>query len=209
MLSTRSRSLKAPRRQGCSDAPGPRQLLDSEVSASSSGRWRSRVPTDGLPTGRRPAIPGWRAPRVEDGLHAIGSSADLLVLPDPDHQPPGNTQPLVCVAVAGDVACELGGPPVLVRLRVCRMYRASMPEAAVDEHCDSRAGEGNVGAPPTQSIDVEPVVDTEPPTAAVEFPAQSPLRRGARACLPRHASADVRTARLHGHAPYDYGGSFP
>lgn len=78
-------------------------------------------------------------------VNPIGRGDRVLVLPHPDHRPPGISQACVGVPVTGDVVSELVGPPSGVVLRPGGVYRTGVPEAAVDVDGHARPGEEQVG----------------------------------------------------------------
>lgn len=59
------------------------------------------------------------------------------MLPDPNHSPSGVPKACGLTSVAVLVLREFGQPVVLVGLRVGRMLRTPMPEAAIDKYGDS------------------------------------------------------------------------
>jgi len=70
----------------------------------------------------------------------------IVVFPEPEDLPTGGYQPCICIAVPRDVRRQLPSPPRGVHLGVGCVDRAPMPEAAVDEHRDTRRDEREVGA---------------------------------------------------------------
>lgn len=81
----------------------------------------------------------------------------------------------VGLAVPNDVAGELGRPPLGVGGRGSLVFRAAVPEAAVDEHGDHGAGEQDVRATTRQAG--QRVIDAVAEPERVEFATQEQLRR--------------------------------
>lgn len=108
----------------------------------------------------------------------------VLVLPHAKHGPSEGAEMAVCVTVPLDVARELGTPPRGVRSGRCLVLRASVPEAAVDEDRDLRAGEQDIR--PTSRHAWQGVVDSVPEPQPMKLPTQEQLRLGVAGRLPRH-----------------------
>jgi hypothetical protein len=88
------------------------------------------------------------------------------MLPEPHHPPTSIGEPAVRVGVAGDVACDLSWPVVGVRAeRPSAVFRAAVPEAAVDEDRDALACEHDVRASTQCGLRVE--IDAEAPAMRV------------------------------------------
>lgn len=111
-------------------------------------------------------------------------SGGLLVLPD-DYNPPAQLrQANVRVLVTGLVGLELGLPPRCVRLRGSPVYRASMPEARVNEHCDPRPGEHDVDL--SSRTGEEPLVQSVPEPTRMELTPKLHLSAGVAPALTLH-----------------------
>lgn len=83
----------------------------------------------------------------------------VFVLPEAKHLPPHFGEISVSLAVARDVAGQLRGPPVRIRLRSSFVVRTAVPKASVDKDDDSSPDEGEVRAPTRKADDsqVDPV----------------------------------------------------
>jgi hypothetical protein len=68
------------------------------------------------------------------------------MLPETEHRPPNPFQARVSVPVTLYVRLDFVPPPLGVRLRPSSVLRAAMPETAIDENCDARAHECQIGA---------------------------------------------------------------
>lgn len=86
---------------------------------------------------------------AEDGLdRSLGDFGRRFVLPRAQAQPSGLCQASIGVVVARPVARDFAGPVLAVRFGAARAVdRASVPEAAVDEHSDFRWSENEVRSP--------------------------------------------------------------
>ena len=76
--------------------------------------------------------------------HAVSRFVGIVVLPNPHAQPPRNGQQRVRLAIAFHVPFKLIAPIVLVGPGLSPVLRAPVPEAPVDEDCDSRATEDKI-----------------------------------------------------------------
>lgn len=70
------------------------------------------------------------------------------MFPESQHPPPCVIETQGCLAIALDIATELGKPIVAVAFWVGRVNRAAVPEASVDVDGDTHTGEDDVGAMP-------------------------------------------------------------
>ncbi len=137
------------------DGPAPDRLAEPSIN---HGRSRSSP----LPYG---------------SLDDVRALDHCLVLPEPDDIPTCGPKGRVDGAVTLNVASELRLPVVEVDLRLPSVLRASVPEAAIDEHCDSLSLEGDVGANPSApGFDREVHPEPEPPS--VQFAAERELGLG-------------------------------
>ena len=66
------------------------------------------------------------------------------MLPNPDDLPSRGAQELISFLVPGSISLDLGGPVGLVGLGCNVVLRASMPEAAVQKHCNAGALEHEI-----------------------------------------------------------------
>lgn len=66
------------------------------------------------------------------------------MLPYPDDMPSSFSQSAGLLAISDPVLFKLWQPIGLIALRVCCMFRAPMPEAAIDENGDLGVGEDDV-----------------------------------------------------------------
>lgn len=96
------------------------------------------------------------------GLDPIGGRTRRLVFPHVQDAPPQAGERGVLGSVAGNVAVELGTPPIPVVARQRAVVGAAVPEASVDEDRDFRSGECKVWATGKPWV-----VHTEPQAAAV------------------------------------------
>lgn len=94
----------------------------------------------------------------------------VLVLPDVDGGPAQFLQFAVRAPIPSDVRIQFFGPPFPVILRRSAMIGAAMPEAAIDEDGDARAGERDV-RPARKRLEVGSVAHA----ALVKFPPKRPL----------------------------------
>jgi hypothetical protein len=70
-----------------------------------------------------------------------------LTFPDYEHFPPGGAEPLRVLPVAPFVSAYLRQPVIAVRLRfsaAISALRAAVPEAAMDKHAHSPAGQNQI-----------------------------------------------------------------
>lgn len=134
------------------------------------------------------------APQLLDPVCGRGHA---LVFPDVDGFPPELDEFRVLSPIPPLIGSELLPPPVGVVLGRDAMVGTSMPEATVDEHGDSCAGERQVGraGEPTEP-------DAVPESSPVELPSESQLWTGIPA---RHASelAAHRIGQGSGSATHD------
>jgi hypothetical protein len=92
------------------------------------------------------SLAGLRVPYDrDDGGHRV---ADRHMLPEPHHGPAGVRERRVGGAVPLDVLRELGRPVPFVVLRLGAVFRARVPETAINEHRDLPGGERYVRANP-------------------------------------------------------------
>lgn len=68
----------------------------------------------------------------------------ILMLPDPDHPPAERPQRVVVLPIATAIRVKLVYPEGRIRRGHMAMFGACVPEAAVNEHGDSRSGENDV-----------------------------------------------------------------
>ena len=110
----------------------------------------------------------------------------LNVLPVPQHPPTSCAQFRVCGPIPLDILPEFGNPIVLIGLRNRPMFRATMPEAAIHEHCYPEPGERDVGADclPMGHGDRVVLPESEPPP--MQEGAQHYLRLRVRSAIAAH-----------------------
>ncbi len=77
---------------------------------------------------------------LNGGLDGVGGDRRILVLPEAEHRPPHLFELGVGRPDPGLVRRQLGHPPGSVRVGDRPVYRAGVPEAAVDEDDDLEAG---------------------------------------------------------------------
>ena len=95
---------------------------------------------------------------------SIGGLCGILVLPDADDLPPEIVKTLVGVSVPFNVLPDFPSPPFDIGLWPRPMDRAIVPEASIDEDCQTSTRKDDVGR--TRTAGKQPTLDTE---------AQSPL----------------------------------
>jgi len=140
---------------------------------------------------------------LDPGRRLLG----VLMLPDAHHGPPGLGEAPIGIVVAQNVAGELRYPVPGIRLRRRPVFRAGVPEAAIDEDGHLRSGKGHVGAS-THAKEGKREVDPVAEASCEEDPAQGDLRGGRGCALRAHAVAGIGGARAgatsrpcFGHAP--------
>lgn len=126
---------------------------------------------------------------VEHQLQPINCPVDALVLPCPDHRPSECDQCLGIPAVASHVRRKLLSPPGSVVPWCGAMLWAAVPEAAVDEHDDLRAGEDDV--PATSQAGLRAIVDPEAVALRMEPAAYLEFERRVASTLRLHPPSDV------------------
>src|SRR4051812_13108616 len=82
-------------------------------------------------------------------LDPVGCLHRRFVLPDPQYVPAQTLENHVRVAVARLSPLDLPAPPLLIGDGAYAVLGAAVPEATVDEHRQSGAGEGDVDGPPS------------------------------------------------------------
>lgn len=116
---------------------------------------------------------------------------DRFVDPDAYNLPAGCCQSSINGTVSINVALEFRGPIGRVRRRRPTVFRAGVPEAAVDEHRKALASEDDVWAN-LQLCCLEPQVLTESIARPMERRAKFALRLGVRAADRPHVSRSAR-----------------
>jgi hypothetical protein len=76
---------------------------------------------------------------------AFSRQMDILVLPDPNRLPTGVSQALIGVGIASPITRHFVGPILAIPDSRGVMFGAAMPEAPVEEDCDFRPTEDQVG----------------------------------------------------------------
>jgi hypothetical protein len=117
--------------------------------------------------------------------YALGSRFDILVLPDPDHAPPGSPETLVRVPITCSVALDLRGPVASVPLWPSHMERTAVPKATVNEYREPSTKEDDVG-PHAQVAGYHGMVDPVAQPASVQRAAQAPLGASITAAIGLH-----------------------
>lgn len=115
------------------------------------------------------------------------------MLPESEDRPAEVLQVSGGRLVASAVLLELRGPPVTVRGWHLPVLRAAMPEAAVDEHSDLRAREGDVDRSSRQAGNG--VVDAVAVPRCVQQTAQRQFRPGVPPGVPAHPRRHTGRAR--------------
>lgn len=90
---------------------------------------------------------GLRSARGYDSLDLRGRSARVLMGPHTNDHPTRGAKFPIGVPIAANVRGQLRIPPRSVLVRLSSMLRAGVPEASIDEDCDSRPAEHDVGSP--------------------------------------------------------------
>ncbi len=143
----------------CSSSPWP-SALPSWRQASGDLRQSWATPASaapaygetstGLPQTRRAAGASLgRVSTLNYGVdrcaHGICDILRILVLPVPEHRPPGLLKAMACVHVTRYVTGGLQVPVVRVRRETARaVLRAAVPETTIEKDCDPLAREDNV-----------------------------------------------------------------
>lgn len=121
----------------------------------------------------------------------------VLVLPEPQDLPSEAAQRVGVTAVPFHVARKFRAPPVCVVLRLCRVQRAPVPEAPINEDNDSSSREDDIAAATHRSI--WSVVNSVSITSRMEPAADLQLYLGIATGLPRHALSHdlIEWLRIH------------
>ena len=92
-------------------------------------------------------VPSWSNPPILDHcLHLASCCNRVVVLPEPQNDPPSLAKFAIRALIATPVRIELGCPPLSVRLREGSVRWASMPETPVDVDGDSCSREDHISA---------------------------------------------------------------
>jgi hypothetical protein len=123
----------------------------------------------------------------------------VLVLPEPEHQPPTSRQQLVSAPISSNVGIQLGTPPLGIGLRGTCVKWAAVPIAAVDENHHPEAAPHNVT--PDSQVGLKSDVDAIPDALGVQPLTDRKLRAGVSAPLSPHPLLDElgRRLRAGGH----------
>lgn len=112
------------------------------------------------------------------------------MLPEPHDPPTRIGEPGVRVGVAGDIACDLSWPVVGIRAeRPPAVFRAAVPEAAVDEDRDALASEHDVRA--STQFGLRGEINSVAPSMRVQETTHSELGRGVTAAVGLHVPATL------------------
>lgn len=114
------------------------------------------------------------------------------MLPDTGYDPAHLPKPSISVAVPFCIAQDLGPPPLGVGLWPRGVMWASVPEASVNEHCESVAREDDVASSPQPW---QRVIDTVPMTSPVESLTQGKLTGGVAPLRSTHPRPRFRVRR--------------
>lgn len=116
----------------------------------------------------------------------------IFMLPDPEHSPPVATEPAVGIPVALSITGNLGRPVISVYLmQPHAMERATVPKAAIHEHCQPLTWKDNIHLPPLgtrHDRQVQPVTKAPLMQGLPEFE----FRAGALRSLLLHPASDAR-----------------
>lgn len=107
--------------------------------------------------------------------HPFSRHDRVFVLPYADRRPTLGSESRLDLSVSLHVSCELGLPVGAVHPRHVRVLRAAVPEAAVDEDGETRAGEGDVNSYRPPARDSDRIVAAEAEPGAVKGRAESEL----------------------------------
>lgn len=86
-------------------------------------------------------------------MDVLGLLVWVHVVPEPQDGPSGTLESNVRVGVTGHLSDEFRAPPFPAVGQLVAAFRATVPEAAVDEGGDARAREGDANSSPTGSRD--------------------------------------------------------
>lgn len=126
-------------------------------------------------------------------------SGHILMFPYTNAQPACCRQPFVRLAVPGEVGSELMGPPLAVPRRNSRIYRAGMPEAAVNEYLNLCSDETDITTTPGHAEQWQ--LDSIPHPQSTGLSAQFHLGTGVLHLLAGHPPrGDVVSRRLILHS---------
>lgn len=114
----------------------------------------------------------------QDIRHCLDRIGEWYVLPQPDDTPPSRLKSFVGGPVALDVPAQLRSPVPLVAGRLPTVFRADMPEAAVNEDRDLARSEHDVRTDTNAFGEIEPEVLAVPVALSVERAAQGDLGFG-------------------------------
>lgn len=114
---------------------------------------------------------------------------EVFVLPYSYNRPAEVAQHSISVTVTLDVGPKFRRPPVGVAVHRDEVLGAAVPEAAIDEDGNLRAGKGDVDRAARESG--HSVANPIPKAPCMEFATQEHLRGGARTELADHAISDV------------------
>src|SRR5688572_28127399 len=112
------------------------------------------------------------------------------MLPDAYRKPTVSGEFHVSLTIAASIGLDLGLPQVSVRLGPRRVFLATVPEAPVNEHRNSRAEEHDVRLPSQRRNG--PDVDTEAEAVLVQRGSESSFRCCVSPRLALHSIADAR-----------------
>lgn len=133
-------------------------------------------------------VPCTASAAPENGFSdAVCDLCRLLMLPEAQDHPPGRLQHLGGLAVACHCVLKLPRPELGVGPRPCPMYRAGMPEAAINEYGDLLTAEHQVGSASQRRVrtGVHPISQPE----AVHGRSNSHFRTGVAAGIRAHRPA--------------------
>ena len=104
---------------------------------------------------------------ADDLVNSLGRRLWVFVLPCPQDVPPVRCKALVVSLISPDVSLNLRGPIVRIGSRTDAVFRAPMPEAAVDEDSHLLSTKHDVGT--AIQARHRPHVLSEPKASAMEY----------------------------------------
>jgi hypothetical protein len=117
------------------------------------------------------------------------------MLPSSNDRPTCFSERFGVPTIALSIALNLEGPVVGVRARSSAMSRAAMPEASINEDCESLAHKNHVGTDCCSchsQLDVEAIAQSGP----MQRPSDCEFRSGISLPVSSHDRAGMRTRRI-------------
>lgn len=171
-------NLAAPKSVMTPDSYGRRVLPTSEPGALIPVRSRARGHASFLLLHATPV----------DRFHFVRGPRHCIVLPEAENRPAGLDETLIGVTIPLHVPAQFLNPPLRPHLRTRSMNGAVVPEAAVDEHCQSGTREDDVR--PSSRNARQRMIDPEPQPTPMELTPELDLRASVPTPLCRHPRPD-------------------